>query len=152
MRQVLITGAAGAIGNTLRAGLRGVYPLLRLADIRPLAAPATHEECVTADLCDFAAVASMMDGVDCVVHLGGVPREGPWEAILEHNIVGTYNVFEAARQCGVKRVVYASSNHVIGYYRAEHVDMDFLRWLYTAFTRATDSLYLVNFPETMMEI
>jgi len=119
MRQVLITGAAGAIGSTLRAGLRGVYPLLRLADIRPLAAPATHEACVTADLCDFAAVASMMDGVDCVVHLGGVPREGPWEAILEHNIVGTYNVFEAARQCGVKRVVYASSNHVIGYYRAE---------------------------------
>ena len=119
MRQVLITGAAGAIGSTLRAGLRGVYPLLRLADIRPLAAPATREECVTADLCDFAAVASMMDGVDCVVHLGGVPREGPWEAILEHNIVGTYNVFEAARQCGVKRVVFASSNHVIGYYRAE---------------------------------
>lgn len=119
MRQVLITGAAGAIGSTLRAGLRGVYSLLRLADIRPLAAPAIHEECVTADLCDFAAVASMMDGVDCVVHLGGVPREGPWEAILEHNIVGTYNVFEAARQCGVKRVVFASSNHVIGYYRAE---------------------------------
>ena len=118
MRRVLITGAAGAIGSALRAGLRGVYPLLRLADIRPLAAPTPREECVTADLCDFTAVASMMDRIDCVVHLGGVPREGPWDAILDNNIIGTYNVFEAARQCGVKRVVFASSNHVIGYYRA----------------------------------
>jgi uronate dehydrogenase len=119
MKRVLITGAAGAIGSTLRAGLRGAYTLLRLADIRPLAAPATGEECVTADLCDFDAVAVMMDRVDCVVHLGGVPREGPWNAILDNNLIGTYNVFEAARQNGVKRVVFASSNHVIGYYRAD---------------------------------
>lgn len=119
MKQVLITGAAGAIGSALRAGLRGVYPLLRLADIRPLAAAAPREECVTADLTDFVAVASMMDGIDCVVHLGGVPREGPWNAILDNNIIGTYNVFEAARRNGVKRVVFASSNHVIGYYRAD---------------------------------
>ena len=119
MRRLLITGAAGTIGSTLRAGLRGVYPLLRLADIRPLAAPAAREECVTANLSDFAAVASTMDGVDCVVHLGGVPREGPWDTILDNNIIGTYNIFEAARQCGVRRVVFASSNHVIGYYRAE---------------------------------
>src|SRR5512146_3085165 len=109
MRRVLITGAAGAIGGTLRAGLRGVYPLLRLADIRPLAAPAAREECVTANLSDFAAVASTMDGVDCVVHLGGVPREGPWDTILDNNIIGTYDIFEAARQCGVRRVVFASS-------------------------------------------
>jgi uronate dehydrogenase len=118
MKQVLITGAAGAIGSALRAGLSGVYPLLRLADIRPLGAPAAREECVMADLTDFAAVASMMNGVDCVVHLGGVPREGPWDAILDNNIIGTYNVFEAARQYGVKRVIFASSNHVIGYHRA----------------------------------
>lgn len=119
MKRILMTGAAGAIGSTLRAGLRGAYPLLRLSDARPLTAPAAGEECVSADLRDCAAVASLMQGMDCVVHLGGVPREGPWEAILENNIVGTYNVFEAARQCGVKRVVFASSNHVIGYYRAE---------------------------------
>jgi len=58
-----------------------------------------------------------MSGIDCVVHLGGVPKEGPWDAILNHNIADTYNVFEAARQCGVERVIFASSNHVIGYYR-----------------------------------
>jgi uronate dehydrogenase len=60
----------------------------------------------------------MMRGIDCAVHLGGVPREGPWGAILKHNVVGTYNAFKAARRQGVKRIVFASSNHVIGYYRA----------------------------------
>lgn len=125
MKNVLITGAAGRIGSALREGLRNVYPLLRLADVRPLAAAAAREECVTADLADFAAVRSMMDGIDCVVHFGGVPREGPWAAILEHNVVGTYHAFEAARQRGVKRVIFASSNHVIGYYRtARSVGVD----------------------------
>lgn len=118
MKRILITGAAGVIGSTLRAGLRGACPLLRLSDARPLPTPAAGEECVSADLRDFPAVASLMRGMDCVVHLGGIPREGPWEAILDNNIIGTYNVFEAARQCGVKRVIFASSNHVIGYYRA----------------------------------
>jgi len=117
MKRILITGAAGAIGSTLHAGLRGAYPLLRLSDARPLPAPAAGEECVSADLRDSGATASLMQGINCVVHLGGVPKEGPWQTILENNIVATYNVFEAARQCGVKRVVFASSNHVIGYYR-----------------------------------
>lgn len=118
MKHILITGAAGLIGNALRKALRGAYPLLRLSDIRPLMAPESGEECVRADLHDFAAVAAAMRGIDCVVHLGGVPREGPWEVVLDANIAGTYNVFEAARLAGVKRVVFASSNHVVGFYRA----------------------------------
>ena len=118
MKRILITGAAGGIGKALRAGLTGVYPLLRLTDIRPIADDAAREECAMADLTDFTAVNAVMRGIDCVVHLGGVPREGPWDAILNNNIAGTYNVFEAARQCGVKRLIFASSNHVIGYYRA----------------------------------
>jgi uronate dehydrogenase len=118
MQRILITGAAGGIGSCLRAGLAGAYPLLRLTDIRPLAPPAAGEECIAADLGDYAAVRALMRGIDCVVHLGGVPREAPWEAILPANIVGAYHVFEAARAAGVKRVVFASSNHVIGYYRA----------------------------------
>lgn len=119
MKRVLITGAAGAIGTALRAGLAGAYRPLRLSDIRPIAHLAADEEAVQADLTDIAAVVSLMSGIDCVVHLGGVPREGPWDAILQTNIVGTYNVFEAARKSGVKRVVFASSNHVIGFYRAQ---------------------------------
>jgi uronate dehydrogenase len=119
MKNILITGAAGEIGSTLRSFLRGSYPLLRLSDMRPLEPATPGEECIRADLNDFAAVSAMMHGIDCAVHLGGVPREGPWEAILQANIAGTYNVFEAARLAGVKRVVFASSNHVIGYYRAD---------------------------------
>ena len=117
MKRILITGAAGLIGDALRQALRGAYPLLRLTDIRPLTAARAGEECARADLHDFAAVAAAMRGIDCVVHLGGVPKEGPWEVVLDANIAGTYNVFEAARLAGVKRVVFASSNHVIGFYR-----------------------------------
>ena len=118
MKRILITGAAGGIGSVLRAGLRNAYPLIRLSDKRPLSEPSSGEECVVADLGDFDAIRSIVDGMDCVVHLGGVPREGDWAAILEANIVGTRNMFEAARLGGIKRVVFASSNHVIGYYRS----------------------------------
>ena len=117
MNRILITGAAGEIGSTLRKGLRGSYERLRLSDVRPMDAAVAGEETVGADLTDAAAVAALMTGIDCVVHLGGVPREGPWDAILNHNIAGTYNVFEAARAAGVKRVIFASSNHAIGYHR-----------------------------------
>lgn len=118
MTSVLITGAAGAIGNTLRDGLRGHYPLLRLSDLREITGLHQDEEFVQADLGDYAAVRAAMNGIDCVVHLGGIPREAPWTSILESNIIGTYHVFEAARECGVRRVVFASSNHAVGYHRA----------------------------------
>ena len=117
MTRILITGAAGAIGTTLRTGLAGAYPLIRLSDARSITDPRGSEEVIPADLTDMAAVERAMQGIDCVVHLGGVPREDAWEPILQSNIVGTYNVFEAARRHGVQRIVYASSNHAIGYYR-----------------------------------
>lgn len=118
MKRILITGAAGAIGTTLRTGLAGAYPLLRLSDVRPIEPLSGTEEFAPAELGDPGAVERAMSGIDCVVHLGGIPREAEWHAILDNNIVGTYNVFEAARKSGVRRVVFASSNHVIGYYRA----------------------------------
>ena len=117
MTRVLITGAAGHIGKVLRQGLRGRYPLLRLSDIVPMGEAGPSEETVVADVQDFAATHASMKGIDCVIHLGALPVEYPWEQILPINIAGTYNVFEAARQQGVKRVVFASSNHAIGYYR-----------------------------------
>jgi len=118
MTRVLITGAAGAIGGTLHAGLRGSYPLLRLSDLRDPGALQDGEEFAQADLGDYDAVKAAMNSIDCVVHLGGIPREAPWPSILNANIIGTYNVFEAARECRVKRVVFASSNHAVGYHRA----------------------------------
>jgi uronate dehydrogenase len=116
-KKVLITGAAGGIGSTLRAGLRGRYGSLRLSDIAPLAAATNGEELYRADLKDFAQVKDMVADMDAIVHLGGIPTEGTWEAILLNNIQGTYNVFEAARLQGVRRIVFASSNHATGYHR-----------------------------------
>jgi uronate dehydrogenase len=117
MNRVLITGAAGNIGRTLREGLRGRYPVLRLSDIADMGAAGPGEEIVRADLTDPAAVEKAVQGVDCVVHLGAIGVEDAWERILPNNIVGTWNIFEAARRAGVRRVVYASSHHAVGFYR-----------------------------------
>jgi uronate dehydrogenase len=119
MKRVLITGAAGQIGSALRHGLRGCYPLIRLLDIAPLGATETGEEIVGADIRDAAAIENAMTGIDCVVHLAGVPEEAAWDKVLPLNIEGCYTVFEAARRRGVKRVIFASSNHAIGFHRRE---------------------------------
>ena len=117
MNRILITGAAGKIGSTLREGLSGRYPALRLSDIAPLDPARAGEEIVRADLADLAAVEAAMRDVDCVVHLGAIPGEDIWDRILPNNVVGTWNVFEAARRQGVRRVIYASSHHAVGFYR-----------------------------------
>ena len=123
MERVLITGAAGTIGRALRAGLRGVYPVLRLSDIAPLGEAGPGEELAPADLRDLDQVEAAMTGVDAVVHLGGMSVENTWELVHEANIVGCYHVFEAARRQGVQRVVFASSNHAIGFHRrSERID------------------------------
>ncbi len=123
MKRVLVTGAAGRVGRELRSQLAGVYPILRLSDLQPLGDAAAGEELDTTDLSDLDAVVAMMKGVDGVVHLGGVAAERDWKAIQAANIEGCFNVFEAARLAGVQRVVYASSNHAVGFYpRTQRLD------------------------------
>ena len=100
MHRVLITGAGGGIGRSLRETLRGVYPTLRLSDRVALAAARDGEEVDQTDIADMAAVEKMIAGVDGIIHLGGISGENSWEKILEGNIVGLYNVFEAARGAG----------------------------------------------------
>jgi uronate dehydrogenase len=119
MKRILITGAAGQIGVALRRGLRGSYPLIRLADIAPLGTAEAGEEVLQTDIRDMAAVEKAMAGIDCVVHLAGRSTEGDWDTVLALNIEGCFNVFEAARSAGVKRVIFASSNHAIGFHRRE---------------------------------
>ena len=120
-RRVLITGAAGDVGSVLRAGLTNRYELLRLSDIADLGEASAGEEIVYADMLDEEQLDAAMAGVDCVVHLAGVPQEEPWETILSLTIDGCFRVFEAARRAGVRRIVYASSNHAVGFYPREQV-------------------------------
>ena len=119
MKRIMITGAAGKIGSVLRNALRGSYPLVRLLDIAPLGAAENGEEICAVDIRDAAALEKAMTGIDCIVHLAGMSVEAPWEQVLPLNIEGCYNVFEAARRSGVKRIVFASSNHAIGFHRRE---------------------------------
>ena len=121
MKSVLVTGAAGDIGGRLRKLLKGVYPKLRLSDLKVPTDLAADEEFMQADLADIGAVEKIVDGIDGIVHLGGFSVEGPWETILNANIIGAYNLFEAARQAGVKRIIFASSNHAVGFYPRSHV-------------------------------
>ena len=119
MQRILITGAAGQIGRALRGGLRGAYPLMRLLDVAPLGDAAEGEEVVTADIRDMSAMEQATTGIDCVVHLAGQSTEAGWDKVLPLNIEGCYNVFDAARKSGVKRIVFASSNHAVGFHRRE---------------------------------
>lgn len=119
MQTVLITGAAGGIGTRLRTLLKGVYPHLRLSDVTTPANLGNDEEFVRAELSDPDQLAEAVAGVDGIVHLGGRSMEDRWDVIHQSNIVGCYNLFEAARQHGVERVVFASSNHAVGFYRRE---------------------------------
>ena len=127
--RLLLTGAAGGLGKVLRERLRPYTNILRLSDIGEMApAAGPHEEVVRCDLADKAAVHQLVEGVDAILHFGGVSVERPFEEILGANICGVFHVYEAARRHGVKRVVFASSNHVIGFYKQDqHLDANSLR-------------------------
>ena len=116
MQNILVTGAAGHIGSRLRKLLKCAYPRLRFSDIRTPHDLAPGEEFLAADLADYAQVEKIVAGVDGIVHLGGYSIEGDWPTVLNANIVGCYNLFEAAYRANVKRVVFASSNHAVGFY------------------------------------
>jgi len=124
MQKILITGAAGDVGSRLTELCRDTYRL-RLSDIRVPAGLPADADFIQADLVDRAAVEHVVAGVDGIVHLGGFSVEGPWDTILNSNIIGCYNLFEAARLAGVPRVVFASSNHAVGFYpRRRRIGVD----------------------------
>ena len=118
MKHLLITGAAGLVGSTLRPLLREHYRL-RLLDLHPLT-PVAGEEAMTGNLCDPACVIQAVAGVDAVLHLACV--HGPaarFESTLGPNYQATLQLLEASRRHGVRRFVFASSHHVLGQYRAD---------------------------------
>ncbi len=123
--RLLLTGAAGGLGKVLRPRLAAMCKTLRVSDIGAMDPAAAHEEVVTCDLGDARAVHSLLAGVDAVVHLGGVSVEGPWGPILNANVMGVHNLYEATRIHGTKRVIFASSNHAVGFYKqSDFIDAD----------------------------
>ncbi|KJF74608.1 NAD-dependent epimerase/dehydratase family protein [Agrobacterium arsenijevicii] len=119
MTTILITGASGGVGTRMRQLLRGHYDHIRLTDIREPNNLQPNESFVAADISNFEQVSRAVEGVDGIVHFGGLPLEFAWDDMLQANIVGTYNILEAARIAGVKRYVFASSNQVVGFYRRD---------------------------------
>jgi uronate dehydrogenase len=115
--RLLLTGAAGGLGKVLRQSLKPFATTLRVSDRTPLDAAAEGEEVVPCDLADKKAVDELVRGCDAIVHMGGVSVEKSFEEILDANIRGVFHVYEGARRHGAKRVVFASSNHVIGFHR-----------------------------------
>lgn len=115
--RILITGAAGALGKTLRQHLAGRYALMRLSDRAAMTPAGANEETIVADLGDASATAQLCEGIDAIVHLGGHSVEGGWDQIISANLIGAINLYEGARRAGVDRVLFATSNHAIGFYR-----------------------------------
>ncbi len=115
-RRILLTGAAGGLGQVLRARIGAWADVVRLSDRAGLGEAGPGEEIVYCDLADRDGMLRLLEGVDAVLHFGGVSTEVAWEPILQANIVGVKNLYEAAHKAGVKRMVFASSNHAIGFH------------------------------------
>jgi len=123
--RLLLTGAAGAVGRALRPAMRGWARTLRVSDIAPLEREASSEEVVACDLGDEPAMRELLAGVEAAVHMGGISTDAPFAPILDANIAGVYNLYEGARIAGTRRIVFASSNHAIGFHpRARRIDAD----------------------------
>lgn len=115
LKKIVLTGAAGRLGGYLRKPLAAKCETLVSTDIAPLTDPLIKgESFVQADLADYAKMAEIIKGADMVVHFGGHPDEKPFEDILHANIIGCYNIWQAAHEAGVRRIVYASSIHAVG--------------------------------------
>ncbi|MFE1230155.1 NAD-dependent epimerase/dehydratase family protein [Streptomyces sp. NPDC058745] len=111
-RTVLLTGAAGGVGTLMRELLPAYGYRLRLLDVAPVdGAP----DAIVADLADREALREAVRGVDAVVHLAGISLESTFEKVMAANVTGLHHLYEAAREEGVGRIVFASSNHAVGF-------------------------------------
>ncbi|MFC5386698.1 NAD-dependent epimerase/dehydratase family protein [Aquamicrobium segne] len=145
--RILLTGAAGRLGTELRKSLAPLARTIRLAARSGFDDLAANEEQAIFDLADMDAAIEATRDCDAIVHFGGSSLEASWQTILNANISGSYNIYEGARKNGVRRVVYASSVHAIGYHEVDaHIGVD-------APVRP-DSLYGVskNFVESLSRL
>jgi uronate dehydrogenase len=123
VRRLLITGGTGHVGRKLRQEFGSQFDAIRIFDRAEEPNLAANEECQVGEIADAAAVDKAMEGMDAVIHLAAQPIEASFEIMLNSNVVGTWNVYEAARKHGVRRVVFGSSNHAVGFYpRQQRID------------------------------
>ncbi|WP_018238413.1 NAD(P)-dependent oxidoreductase [Ensifer sp. BR816] len=137
IKRLLVTGAGGGLGRYVRERLKGPAEILRLSDVADLSPAGPGEEVMRCDLADRTAVDELVRDCDMILHLGAISVEANFDALLQANFLGTYNLYEAARKAGVRRILFASSNHVIGFHPVEERLDD------TA-ARRPDSLYGVS--------
>jgi len=116
-KRLLFTGAAGGLGRRLRPHLQQFADIVRLADLADLGPAGPGEEVVQCDLADRDAVLRMCEGVDAILHFGGVSTEVEFDPIMQANILGMANLYEAVHKLGIRRVIFASSNHTMGMYK-----------------------------------
>ncbi|MCQ8780674.1 NAD-dependent epimerase/dehydratase family protein [Mangrovibrevibacter kandeliae] len=154
LERLLITGAAGGLGRLARSRLKHLARTLRLSDVAPMEAPGEGEEVIQCNLGDRQAVRDLVAGCDGILHLGGVSVERTFDEICEANLVGVYNLYEAARAAGQPRILFASSNHTIGFYTQDvrlQVDdphrPDSLYGVSKCFGEAMSSLYFDKFGQ-----
>jgi len=120
-QRLLLTGAGGGLGTMLRERIKPWAEVVRLSDVRAIPGAGAGEEVVQCDLADREAVMALLDGVDAVLHFGGVSVEDRFETIMNANILGLHHLYEAVHKRGIRRVIYASSSHVVGYYPTTQV-------------------------------
>ena len=122
-QNILLTGAAGALGEQLRETLSKSCKTLTVSDRTSLTKKFENEKIVQADLSSLEEMINLTKNIDCVVHMGGQSIEGSWDNVLNSNIIGMYNLYEGCRKNNVKRVIWASSVHTVGFYpRSEVLD------------------------------
>ncbi|MCQ1855396.1 NAD-dependent epimerase/dehydratase family protein [Neorhizobium galegae] len=159
LKRLLLTGAAGGVGRAIRPMLKEIAEHVVLSDIGEIADAGANETFIRCDLADAAGVARLVEGVDGIIHLGGISLEKTFDLIVQGNIVGLYNIYEAAHHNGLPRIVFASSNHVVGYYRCdERLDNtvvpkpDSLYGASKVFGEAIASLYFEKFGQETLSV
>lgn len=161
LKKLLLTGAAGGVGKALRPMLRDIAETVVLSDLVEISDLQPHEQFIQCDLGERSAVDGLFagGGIDGVIHLGGISLEKSFDLILQGNIAGIYNLYEAARHNGQPRIIFASSNHVVGYYRRdERIDNhvpprpDSLYGASKVFGEAIASLYFDKFGQETLSV
>jgi uronate dehydrogenase len=122
---LLLTGAAGKVAKRLRAALSAACHGLVLTDLIPIEDLAPNERFVQCDLSKHSEVMALGAGVHKIIHFAGYPREAGWDTLIPANIIAVTNLWESALANGIKRIVYASTNHVVGFYPTDrHIGVD----------------------------